>query len=63
MESGYVPSDWLFKEDSRHLADNYRSILLTVVPCKILEHIGFLDVMARLDFNNILVNSQRAWLP
>lgn len=68
MESGAVPSDWLkanvtsvFKKGSKHLVANYRPISLTAVPCKILEHIIFHNIMAHLDSNNILVNSQHGF--
>ena len=46
LDTGKLPSDWLtanisaaFKKGNRHLAENYRPISLTSVPCKILEHI------------------------
>ena len=38
-----------------------RPISLTAVPCKILEHIIFHDIMSHLDSNNILVNSQHGF--
>ena len=68
LESGIVPSDWLkanitpvFKKGSKHLAAIYRPISLTAVPCKILEHIIFHDIMAHLDSNNIPINSQNGF--
>ena len=67
LESGIVPIDWLkgnitpiFKKGSKHLA-NYPLISLTAVPCKILEHIIFHDIMAHLDSNNIPINSQHGF--
>lgn len=63
-----MPSDWLkanitpvFKKGSKHSAQNYRPISLTAVPCKILEHVIFHDIIAHLDSHNILVNSQHGF--
>ena len=68
LESGKLPSDWLkaniipvFKKGSKHLPANYRPISLTAVPCKILEHIIFHDIMAHLESENILVKHQHGF--
>ena len=68
LESGGLPDDWLkanitpvFKKGSKHLPENYRPISLTSVPCKILEHIIFHDIMSHLDFHNILVKFQHGF--
>ena len=68
LESGGLPDDWLkanitpvFKKGSKHLPENYRPISLTPVPCKILEHIIFHDIMSHLDFHNILVKFQHGF--
>ena len=64
LESGKLPSDWLkanipvFKKGSKHLPANYRPISLTAVPCQILEHSIFHDIMAHLESENILVKHQ-----
>ena len=62
-----MPSDWLkanitpvFEKGSKHLAVNYHPISLTAVLCKILEHILH-DIMAHLDANHILINSQHGF--
>ena len=46
VDSGDIPKEWtlanispLFKKGDRSLACNYRSVSLTCVPCKLLEHI------------------------
>ena len=61
IESGEVPHDWtqalvtpIFKKGNRHLAENYRPVSLTSVPCKILEHIICSHVRGHLDRCNIL---------
>lgn len=67
MESGIMPNDWLkaditpvFKKGNKHLASNYRPISLTAVPCKILEHVIFHDIL----YTWILTYSSQfsAWL-
>ena len=41
--------------------DNYRPISLTSVPCKIMEHIIFHEMMSHLDSNQVLVNYQNGF--
>ena len=41
--------------------DNYRPISLTSVPCKIMEHIIFHEMMSHLDSNQVLVNYQHGF--
>ena len=66
LDTGTLPSDWLtlqltsnisaaFKKGDRHLAENYRPISLTSVPCKILEHMICRHLLNHLD-NKILTN-------
>ena len=63
LDSGTLPSDWLtanvscaFKKGDRHMAENYRPISLTSVPCKLLEHIICRHLLNHLETNNILSN-------
>ena len=63
VDSGSLPDDWLtanissaFKKGDRHLAENYRPISLTSVPCKILEHILCKHLMTHFDKHNLLTN-------
>ena len=41
--------------------DNYRPISLTSVPCKIVEHIIFHEMMSHSDSNQVLVNYQHGF--
>ena len=41
--------------------DNYRPISLTSVPCKIMEHIIFHEMMSHLDLSQVLVNYQHGF--
>ena len=68
LESGKLPSDWLkaniipvFKKGSKHLPANYRPISLTALPCKILKHIIYHDIMAHLESQKILVKHQHGF--
>lgn len=68
INSGDVPSDWkhanvtaIFKKGSRLEAANYRPVSLTSVPCKLLEHIIYHNIMAHLDAHNILVDYQHGF--
>ena len=63
LDSGRLPSDWLtanissaFKKGNRHLAENYRPISLTSVPCKILEHIICRHLINHFEKFQILTN-------
>ena len=61
LDTGTLPSDWLtanisaaFKKGDWHLAENYRPISLTSVPCKILEHVICRHLLNHLENNKIL---------
>ena len=65
LHTGSVPQACLkatvvpvHKKGSRSLVDNYRPTSLTSVPCKIMEHINFHEMMSHLDSNQVLVNYQ-----
>ena len=68
IESGEVPHDWtqalvtpILKKGNRHVAENYRPVSLTSVPCKILEHIICSHVRDHLDRHNILSTLQHGF--
>ena len=46
---------------NRSLACNYRPVSLTCVPCKLLEHIVCLNIMAHLDEHKLLSDKQHAF--
>ena len=61
IDSGDIPKEWtlanispLFKKGDRSLACNYRPVSLTCVPCKLLEHIVYSNIMAHLDEHKLL---------
>ena len=63
LSSGALPEDWLtanissaFKKGDRHLAENYRPISLTSVPCKVLEHVICKNLMNHFDKHSLLTN-------
>ena len=70
VDTGKVPTMWkeanitpVFKKGSRAEASNYRPVSLTVVSCKILEHIISSHVMKHAEVNGILNNNQHGFRP
>ena len=68
LDTGTVPLDWtkaqvipIFNKGNRHLPENYRQVLLTSVPCKILQHIICSHVRDHLDKYNSLTLVQRGF--
>ena len=68
LHTGSAPQAWLkatvvpvHKKGNRSQVDNYRPISLTSVPCKIMEHIIFHEMMSHLDSNQVLVNYQHGF--
>ena len=60
-ETGEIPREWslanicpLFKKSDRSLACNYRPVSLTCIPCKLLEHIVYSNIMTHLDEYNLV---------
>ena len=51
----------LFKNGDRSLACIYRPVSLTCVPCKLLEHIVYSNIMAHLDEHKLLSDEQHAF--
>ena len=67
-KTGQVPSDWVtanvspvFKKRNRKKPCNYRTISLTSVSCKIVEHIIYRHIMNHLDSNSIPVHYQHGF--
>ena len=50
-----------FKKGDRALACNYRSVSLTCLRCKLLEHIVCSNIMAHLDERKLLLDRQHAF--
>ena len=68
IDTGTIPNDWkhanmtaIYKKGLRTEAANYRPISLTSIPCKLLEHIIFHQIMSHLDNYNILVDYQHGF--
>ena len=68
VDQGYVPEQWkkalvspIYKKGDRHTAANYRPVSLTSVCCKLCEHAIAKSIMAHLDANNILTDSQHGF--
>ena len=68
IDTGEIPKEWslanicpLIKKSDRSLACNYRPVSLTCVPCKLLEHIVCLNIMAHLDEYKLLSDRQHAF--
>ena len=68
IDTGEIPKEWslanicpLFKKSDRSLACNYRPVSLTFVPCKLLEHIVYSNIMAHLDEYKLLPDRQHAF--
>ena len=68
LTTGEIPSDWLdanvsplHKKGRRDLADNYRSISLTCIASKVLEHIIYSSIAGHLDKFSILSSLQHGF--
>ena len=68
LNSGIVPLDWshafvtpIHKKGARSDPTNYRSISLTSISCKLLEHILASHVMQHLDHHNLLTPFQHGF--
>ena len=68
IDQGCVPEQWkkalvspIYKKGDRHTAANYRPVSLTSVCCKLCEHVIAKSIMAHLDANNILTDSQHGF--
>ena len=63
LDTGTLPLDWrnanitpVFKKGDRHLAENYRPVSLTIVTCKILEHIICSHMLKHFDKHKTSLN-------
>ena len=61
IDTGSLPSDWrdanishVFKNGDRHLAANYRPVSLTLISCKLLEHILSSQILRHFEQFNVL---------
>ena len=68
IDTGTVPDVWktalvtpVFKKGDRSKPANYRPISLTVICCKLLEHILHSSIMRHLDAHSILTNVQHGF--
>ena len=68
LDTGEIPKEWslanicpFYKNGVRAFACNYRPVSLTCVPCKLLEHIVCLNIMAHLDEYKLLSDRQHAF--
>ena len=68
LDCGTLPTIWksatvvpVYKKGDRNKASNYRPISLTVICCKIIEHIIHSSIMHHLTFHNILTNCQHGF--
>ena len=68
LDQGKIPKAWkqayispIFKKGDRHKPSNYRSVSLTSVCCKILEHIVHSHVIGHLNNNHLLSDVQHGF--
>ena len=68
LKQSIVPTEWkhafvtpMFKKGDHSLASNYRSVSLTSVCGKLLEHIVHSEVMNHLNLHDILSNAQHGF--
>ena len=68
IDTGEIPKERslenirpLSKKGDSSLASNYCPVSLTCVPCKLLEHIVWSNIMAHLDENKLLSDRQHAF--
>ena len=68
LDFSEVPRDWrganvvsIYKKEDTHIPTNYRSVSLTSITCKILEHIVHSNIMSHFDTNHILRDNQHGF--
>jgi hypothetical protein len=68
ITSGEVPTNWklsnitaIYKKGDKTQAVNYRSVSLTSICCKLMEHIIYHHIMNHLEDHNILADHQHGF--
>ena len=68
LQQSALPDDWkeafvslIFKIGDRSKPANYRTLSLTCICCKLIEHIITSSVMSHLDHHNILTDTQHGF--
>lgn len=68
LSTGTIPHDWtvgrvvpIYKSGDKNSPLNYRPISLTSVPCKIMEHVIYTEIMKFLDSNKYFHPSQHGF--
>lgn len=68
LSTGILPHDWkiahvvpIHKGGSKKDVGNYRPISLTSIPCKILEHILYKQILNHLNKHKVLINEQHGF--
>lgn len=68
LSTGHLPDDWkvgkvvpIHKSGSKQSPLNYRPISLTSIPCKIIEHVIYSQIMTFLDLNDFFNPSQHGF--
>ncbi|XP_072142509.1 probable RNA-directed DNA polymerase from transposon X-element isoform X3 [Dermacentor andersoni] len=68
LSSGIIPHDWkvgrvvpIYKSGDKNSPLNYRPISLTSIPCKIMEHVIYTEIMKFLDAGNFFHSSQHGF--
>ena len=68
LEEGTVPAEWhhalvtpVYKKGDKHSPSNYHPVSLTVVCCKLLEHIVCNHVLTHLEENNLFTTLQHGF--
>ena len=68
LDQGIIPDEWksanvvpIYKKGDRSKPENYRSVSLTSITCKTLEHEVSSSIMKHLDSHSILTDAQHGF--